>query len=88
MDPTSTGNQTTDQINAAFLAAQQAAAAAGTTVPAGQTGSGAAEDQLSSDVNFFLTMLTPSCRTRIRPRRWIPTPSPSRSRLIRACNSR
>ena len=60
MDPTSsTSNQTTDQINAAFIAAQQAAAAGAVAAgaSAAQTNT-STQNQLDSDVNFFLTMLT------------------------------
>lgn len=64
MDPTSsaTGSQTTDQINAAFIAAQQAALASGTSGTGTSTtnpdSASAGQSQLDSDTSFFLTMLT------------------------------
>ena len=61
MDPTSSvsGSQTTDQINAAFIAAQQAAATNATAAGASASDTKTStQNQLDSDVNFFLTMLT------------------------------
>ncbi len=54
-DSSITGSQSVDQINAAFIAAQQAAAAKGT---ASKTDATASQQTLGSDENFFLTMLT------------------------------
>ena len=55
-DSSITGSQTVDQINAAFIKAQAAAAANGTSTSS--TTATAAQNQLDSDTNFFLTMLT------------------------------